>query len=143
MHSIRLAEATDVDAIIALHQVPRHNSDRAPFIRRSIAGKGCYVAIDEGLPIGYAVLEYSFYDNGFISVVYLDAKYRRKGIGEELMRHLERVCRTPKIFTSTNQSNTAMQSLLAKLDYLPSGVIHNLDEGDPELVYYKRLNRRQ
>jgi hypothetical protein len=30
-----------------------------------------------------------------------------------------------------------MQSLLAKLDYVPSGVIHNLDEGDPEIVYFQ------
>jgi hypothetical protein len=29
--------------------------------------------------------------------------------------------------------------LLAKLDYLPSGRIDNLDEGDPELVYVKYL----
>ena len=143
MHSIRLARAADIDAITVLHQAPRHDSDRAAFIRRSIAGKGCYVAIDGGLPIGYAVLEYSFYENGFVSVLYLDSRYRRRGIGEELMRHLENVCRTPKLFTSTNQSNTAMQSLLAKLDYVPSGVIHNLDEGDPELVYFKRLNRQQ
>ncbi len=32
-----------------------------------------------------------------------------------------------------------MQSLLAKLEYELSGVIHNLDEGDPEIVYFKRL----
>lgn len=32
-----------------------------------------------------------------------------------------------------------MQSLLAKLDYVESGVIHNLDEGDPEIVYFKRF----
>lgn len=41
-----------------------------------------------------------------------------------------------RMFTSTNQSNLKMQSLLAKLGYEPSGVIHNLDEGDPELVYF-------
>jgi hypothetical protein len=32
-----------------------------------------------------------------------------------------------------------MQSLLAKLGYVPSGIIYNLDEGDPELVYFKQL----
>jgi GNAT superfamily N-acetyltransferase len=99
------------------------------------------VTIDGGLPIGYAVLEYSFYENGFVAVLYVDSTYRRRGVGEALMRHLETVCRTPKLFTSTNQSNSVMQSLLAKLDYVPSGVIHNLDEGDAELVYFKRLKR--
>jgi hypothetical protein len=31
-----------------------------------------------------------------------------------------------------------MQALLAKLGYLLSGVIHNLDEGDPELIYFRK-----
>jgi hypothetical protein len=43
-------------------------------------------------------------------------------------------------FTSTNLSNIPMQSLLAKMGYLLSGVIHHLDEDDPELVYVKYLN---
>lgn len=90
-----------------------------------------------GKDIGYAVLEYSFYENGFISMLYVQQQYRRRGVGEELMQHLERVCSTPKLFTSTNLSNTAMQSLLAKLGYVLSGVIENLDEGDPELIYFK------
>jgi hypothetical protein len=32
-----------------------------------------------------------------------------------------------------------MQSLLAKLGYVLSGLILNLDEGDTEIVYFKRL----
>ena len=43
------------------------------------------------------------------------------------------------IYISTNLSNLPMQSLLAKLGYRLSGVIHHLDEGDPELVYVKYL----
>jgi len=48
-------------------------------------------------------------------------------------------CRTPKLFTSTNQSNVPMQGLLATLEFARSGLIENLDDGDPELVYFKRL----
>ena len=57
------------------------------------------------------------------------------------MNHLETVCQTEKIFTSTNLSNFPMQALLAKLGYKLSGVIHNLDEDDPELVYCKALHQ--
>ena len=32
-----------------------------------------------------------------------------------------------------------MQGLLARLGYLRSGIIENLDESDPELVYVKFL----
>ncbi len=42
---------------------------------------------------------------------------------------------------STNLSNLPMQSLLAKLGYTLSGVIHHLDEDDPELVYVKCLKQ--
>jgi hypothetical protein len=61
------------------------------------------------------------------------------GAGEALVKHLESLCQTAKLFTSTNLSNLPMQSLLAKMGYILSGVIHNLDEGDPEIVYFKKL----
>jgi hypothetical protein len=32
-----------------------------------------------------------------------------------------------------------MQSLCQSLGFVPSGVIHNLDDDDPELIYFKRL----
>jgi GNAT superfamily N-acetyltransferase len=72
-------------------------------------------------------------------MVYIHFDYRRSGAGAALVKYLESHCQTPKIFTSTNLSNLPMQSLLAKLGYTLSGVIHNLDEGDPEIVYFKRL----
>jgi hypothetical protein len=56
-----------------------------------------------------------------------------------LIEHTEARCRTPKLFTSTNLSNLRMQTLLTRLGYQLSGVIHNLDEGAPELVYYRAL----
>jgi hypothetical protein len=61
------------------------------------------------------------------------------GAGEALVKHLESLCQTAKLFTSTNLPNLPMQSLLAKMGYVLSGVIHNLDEGDPEIVYFKKL----
>jgi hypothetical protein len=36
-----------------------------------------------------------------------------------------------------------MQALFAKLGYELSGVIYNLDEGDPELVYIKAVGARR
>jgi hypothetical protein len=55
------------------------------------------------------------------------------------MRYFESACETAKLFTTTNLSNLPMQSLLAKLGYKLSGVIDDLDLGDPELVYVKYL----
>ncbi|MCL0074072.1 GNAT family N-acetyltransferase [Dehalococcoidia bacterium] len=74
-----------------------------------------------------------------IDMLYIHPEYRGKGIGSKLVRHVESLCKTEKLFTSTNQSNLPMQGLLNKLGYVPSSFIDNLDEGDPEVVYSKRI----
>ena len=88
------------------------------------------------------VLDYSFYAQAFISMLFIHASYRRQGVGLALMKHLQESVppSSKKLFTSTNLSNLPMQSLLAQLNFKLSGVIENLDEGDPELVYFKPLS---
>nr|ELR5264180.1 GNAT family N-acetyltransferase [Providencia rettgeri] len=56
--------------------------------------------------------------------------------GHILINKLKEQSKTDKIFTSTNQSNLATQKLLEKTGFVPSGYIDNLDDNDPELIYY-------
>ncbi|MEM0979241.1 MAG: GNAT family N-acetyltransferase, partial [Cyanobacteria bacterium P01_H01_bin.58] len=102
--------------------------------------RGCAITalIDERV-VGYAVLEYTFFSYGFISMLIVQEAYRRKGIATALVKRLEETCNTAKLFTSTNESNAPMQAFMASMSYEPSGIVHNLDEGDPELFYFKRL----
>ena len=139
MISIRPAVENDVEALCALDLIARQEEGRREFIRREVVAGNCFVAVADGTVIGYGVLNYTFYYNGCIDMLYVHSEHRQRGAGEALLRHMETLCRTPKLFTSTNLSNLQMQSLLAKLEYELSGVIHNLDEGDPEIVYFKRL----
>ena len=135
---VRPAFESDIEPMCAFDHIARQDSRRRDFIRRAVASGTCYVAVAGGLIIGYAVFNYSFYANGWVEMLYVDAEHRRRGAGMALMQHMESLCQTQKLFTSTNLSNLPMQSLLAKLGYVLSGVIHNLDEGDPEIVYFKR-----
>jgi len=139
MLSIRLAVETDIEALCSLDLIANQESDRREFIRREVASGNCFVAVMDGTVVGYGVLNYTFYHNGLIDMLYIHSGHRRCGAGAALLKHLESLCKTPKLFTSTNLSNLPMQSLLAKAGYVLSGVIHNLDEGDPEIVYFKRL----
>lgn len=137
---IRIAQPSDAEAIEAFDHVARSGASRREFINSSLLASGhCWVAVVDGQAVAYAVLEHTFFENGFVSMLYVNPEFRCRGLGSALLRHLEDQCRTAKLFTSTNQSNHAMRALLAKLNYKPSGVIENLDEGDPELVYFKRL----
>lgn len=139
MISIRPALESDVDSLCVFDQIARESEERREFIRRSVAGGTCYVAVADQVVIGYGVLNYTFYYQGCIDMLYVAGDQRRHGVGTALLEHMERLCRTPKLFTSTNLSNLPMQSLLAQCGYTLSGVIHNLDEGDPEIVYFKRI----
>lgn len=65
----------------------------------------------------------------------VNKNHRRQGLGLTLINKLKMQSKTPKIFTSTNQSNTATQQLLIKAGFIPSGYIENLDDNDPELIY--------
>ncbi|MBV9927550.1 MAG: GNAT family N-acetyltransferase [Acidobacteria bacterium] len=139
--SIRPASAADVEALCSLDLVARQEGGRREFIRGAVAAGTCHIAAADGLVVGYAVLNYNFYGQGFVDMLYVESGHRRRGAGAALLRAMEGLCRTRKLFTSTNLSNLPMQSLLARLGYELSGVIHNLDEGDPELVYFKLLRR--
>lgn len=136
---LRIATIKDADAIIAFDHVAASKPARVQFIHDQIKSSACYVAVIDAKVVAYAVLNYKFYDNGWIEMLYVHPQFRRQGIGSALIRHLIKACRTPKLFTSTNQSNLSMQRLLATLEFNRSGFIENLDEGDPELVYFKRL----
>lgn len=139
MFSIRRAVKADVTAIKGFDHIARQNQQRCALVERSVETGNCFVVEAHQQVVGYAVLEYTFYAQGFISLLYIHPNYRGQGVGTMLVRYLESVCQTPKMFTSTNLSNVAMQALLVKLGYILSGVIHHLDEGDPELVFVKVL----
>jgi ribosomal protein S18 acetylase RimI-like enzyme len=143
LFSIRQASQADIDVICAFDHIAQSSSPRRKFIRRSVDSDSCFVIETRKQVAGYIVLEYSFYEEGFISMLYIHPEYRHQGAGEMLMRHVEPVCQTAKLFASTNLSNHPMQSLFTKLGYKLSGVIHDLDEGDPELVYVKYVGEVQ
>ena len=71
----------------------------------------------------------------------MDQVLTRKGLGTLLMVLFEKLCKSPGIFSSTNKTNLPAQKLLEKREFERSGSTDNLEEGDPELDYYKPLKR--
>lgn len=138
--NIRLAKSDEVTNVFNVHSPEGRAEEMRLRIRRWILDCGCVVAEIEGVIVGYAALEYSLYENGFVPLLLVRPEHRRRGIGSRLMRAVEPICRTSKLFTSTNESNRPMQNLLMKIGYTRSGDIENIDEGDSELVYFKRLD---
>lgn len=139
---VRLAAFDDVGRICAIDRRVPDDPARRPFIERSAASGDCYVAAHGDTIRGYAVFDHSFFEHPFVSMLNVDPTQRRRGIGTALMRHIESICADEKLFTSTNESNTPTQRLCEQLGFARSGYIENLDEGDPEIVYFKRLGAK-
>ena len=140
MITIRPATTDDFTEICAIDHLGQ-DSERQAYLRHSIQQEQCHVAVIDGVIVGYVILEYSFFGLGFVALLYIHPAHRRSGIGTLLIQHAEDICTTEKLFTSTNLTNHPMQNLLASRHYKLSGVIHDLDEGDPELFYVKFLSQ--
>ena len=138
MLTIRSATTDD---LAALGRCDKSNniSDRHLFLQERLSDNSIYVAVSSDRVVGYIVLEYTFYSQGFLSLLVVDDNFQRSGIGSKLIAHLESICRTEKLFTSTNESNTKAQALLKKCGFSVSGKIENLDDGDPEIIFFKRV----
>ncbi len=96
-----------------------------------------WAAVEAGDVVGFAVVTRHFYGFPFVDLVVVADAARRRGAGSALMAHCEAVHDADRIFTSTNESNAPMRALLSKTGWLPAGVVHYLDPGDPELIFVK------
>jgi GNAT superfamily N-acetyltransferase len=134
--TVRPGRPEDADHLIAFDHVARVDRRRADLIRRKLQDGACWVAERGARLLGYACRG-TFFHYDFLELIYVDAAHRRRGVGRALVGAAERARQTQKLFTSTNESNAAMRAMLARLSYEPSGVIRNLDPGDPELVFVK------
>ena len=139
---IRAAVRNDLAQLVELDHIARADQEgRKAFIADAIGRGECHIACIEKRTAGYIVVNYAFYGNGYIAMLYIADSFRGQGIGTALIDHAEKVCGKEKLFTSTNRSNLTMQRLLERKSFIASGIIHNLDEGDPEVVYFKKLEK--
>lgn len=132
---IREAMPADVPALIALDSVAAHEPRRARQISDWQASGGMHVAERAGQLAGYLVIHHHFFGEAFVEMLMVARGQRNQGVGAALLRHAIALQGQGKLFTSTNASNTGMQRLLAASGFIDSGIVHGLDEGDPELVY--------
>ncbi|MBN7839802.1 GNAT family N-acetyltransferase [Stenotrophomonas maltophilia] len=132
---IREAMPADVPALIALDGVAAHEPRRARQISDWQASGGMHVAERAGQLAGYLVIHHHFFGEAFVEMLMVAREQRNQDVGAALLRHAIALQGQGKLFTSTNASNTGMQRLLAASGFIDSGIVHGLDEGDPELVY--------
>jgi GNAT superfamily N-acetyltransferase len=138
MVEVRTARIEDVAAVLAIDPESLGRSE-------DIAGLVCFesslLAIEDATIVGFAgVKPGHFYGRDFLDLLFVGEAHRRRGIGRSLVRAVVAGA-TTRVFTSTNESNTAMRSLLASESWSRSGVLVGLDEGDPEHIFFRDRER--
>ena len=139
MIAIRPAGRADIPDLVALDTIAAASPERRDAIAGWVVGGQCHVAVQAGQVAGYAALTTSFFHAPCVEMLMVAAAARRSGVGLALLRH----CTTlvgdgEKLWSSTTRSHAPMQALFARAGFMPSGIVENLDEGDPELIYLYR-----
>ncbi|WP_088072455.1 GNAT family N-acetyltransferase [Gottfriedia luciferensis] len=135
---IKQAVINDIKQIVDLDSFVIGRRVRENQIRKSIQENRCIVCEINNEIVGFLIYHHYFYGHLFIDLIIVNPRLRRIGIAKKLIEYVENFNEN-KIFSSTNKSNMPMQKVFHSLGYLESGIIDNLDEGDPEIIFVKLL----
>lgn len=137
---VERATEDDLADILAIDRA--HGAeDRGAWLVDAVRQRQALIAREGERRLGYAIVTRHFYGYPFIDLIVVHPDARRRGVAAALFDYIEKTQPGEKLFTSTNESNIIMQTLLAGRGFVRSGWVDNLDEGDPELIYFKRLER--
>lgn len=134
---LRPASLQDYAAMETVDPLLATGKDRGRVVRELMALGESWVAEADGVVTGFAIASHHFFARPFVDLLVVADDRRRLGIGTALMGACEAAHDDDRMFTSTNESNAPMRALLAQAGWQVSGVVENLDPGDPELVFVK------
>lgn len=134
---IRPASNGDVAAIVAIDPAMAIAERRHDYVTKAIGGHGgafAKVLVLDGAVAGFAIMG-EFFGHPFLERIATAENRRRAGVASALMANIEMGIEDDRMFVSTNESNDVMRTLLVSRGYKVSGMVENLDPGDPELFF--------
>jgi ribosomal protein S18 acetylase RimI-like enzyme len=137
MKTVVKAIIEDLDKIVNIDSEVIGNTSRRDYIENAIELEHCIIAKEEENIVGFLIYDTNFFECSFISLIIVSSSKRRKGYASLLMDYMISTSPTTKVFSSTNRSNINMQKVFNTNGFIQSGIVENLDEGDPEIIYFK------
>lgn len=95
----RPALEADLPRLYECDPYAKAHESRRIGLKRMVQQASCIVAVVDDQPLGFAVLEYNFFGNGFIPLVCVASAHRGKGVAFSLVMELAHRCVTHKLFT--------------------------------------------
>jgi GNAT superfamily N-acetyltransferase len=142
MIEIRLPRTTDAPGCAELAALVIGRDRAGPFIKSHMERHHLMVAEADKEIVGFLAYRTDWFQCTFVSLVVVREDFRRKGIAREFFNSVEVVSPSPRIFSSTEETNAASIRMHTALGFQPSGHIDNLPQGVRELLFYKRTPPR-
>ncbi len=142
MIEIRLPRTTDAAGCAELAATVTGEERAGPFIKAHLERHHLIVAEANKEIVGFLAYRTDWFQCTFVSLVVVREDFRRKGIAREFFKSVEAVSPSPRVFSSTEETNAASIRMHTALGFQPSGHVDNLPQGTRELLFYKRIPPR-
>lgn len=115
---------------------------RAAFLRAHARSDRLFVAEADGRVVGFIAYETEWIGTTYISLVCVHSTYQRQGIARRLFQAVEAACTTDRLFSSAEEANSASIMMHEALGFQRSGYIENLPQPSREIIFFKKLEKR-
>lgn len=136
---IRKPEPAELSAVMTLAADVVGPERAGPFVRSYVERHHLLIAAARGEVVGLLAYRTDWYQCTLVPLVSVREDFRRRGVARALYEAVERMSPSPRLFSSTEETNAASIRMHAALGFAPSGHIDNLPQGYRELLFYKRL----
>ncbi|MED0934016.1 GNAT family N-acetyltransferase [Bacillus mobilis] len=141
MKNVTKASIKDLDAILHIDIDVIGDYSRRDYIKHTIDEGKCIIVKENNSISGFLTYDTHFFGCTFLSLIIISPTKRRRGYASSLISYMLSHSPTQKIFSSTNESNESMQKVFNANGFIRSGIVENLDEGDPEIIFYTKKLR--
>src|SRR5690348_13499888 len=111
---VERATEDDLEGIIDV-DAAQNGTPRVAYLVDAVKKRECYIARENWEVVGYVLLTRQFFGYSFMEMIIVLPEYRRKGVASTLLRHIEKILPSQKLFTWTKESNKPMLSLFERL----------------------------
>jgi GNAT superfamily N-acetyltransferase len=129
----------DLEAVMTLAGHVLSAERAGPFIRSHLERHHLLVAHEDREVLGVLAYRTDWFQCTFVSLVSVREDHRKRGIARALYRAVEGMSPSPRLYSSTEETNSVAIQMHTALGFQPSGYIDNLPQGYRELLFYKRL----
>jgi GNAT superfamily N-acetyltransferase len=135
--NIRVPDGRDFDTLAPLAAAVIGPERAGPFLRSHLERHHVLVADEAGMPVGFIAYRTDWFQCTLVSLIAVSEKSRRQGIARRLFHAVEGMSPSPRLFSSTEETNAVAIRMHTALGFVPSGHIDNLPQGYRELLFYK------